>query len=128
MNGLRQLLLASSILILGSCSILEKKELQFKNNVKQIIFFSDEENYEAENSYYDALIELRNRFPNEIKNMLILSSNNAKPYYQAYQIDSCPALLVIYNNEVVVKIIGAATKDEIIKPITDVLITKAPTN
>ena len=41
--------------------------LAFDQNTKQLIFFSDEEEYEQEVSYYDAIIELKRDYPEEIK-------------------------------------------------------------
>jgi hypothetical protein len=124
MRGLQLLLFSSFILITSSCNQFKQDDLPLKNDVKQIIFFSNESDYTGEASYYDALIELKNRFPNEFKNMLVLSSTEAKPYYKAYHVEACPALLVINNNEVAVKIFGNVSKEEIIQPVTDVLTLK----
>lgn len=120
MKGMQLLLLASVLMITNSCSNGEN-ELKLKNNVKQIIFFSNEADYTGEAPYYDALIELKKSFPAEIKNMMVFSPSKAKKYYKTYNIKSCPALLVIYNSEVLVKINGSTTKDEIINPISEVL-------
>lgn len=126
MRGLQLLLFSSLILITSSCNQFNREELTLTNGVKQIIFFSNESDYTGEASYYDALIELKLKFPDDFKNMLVLSSTEAKPYYKAYHVESCPALLVINNNEVAVKIFGNVTKEEIIKPITEVLSLKPP--
>ena len=50
-----------------------RSSLTFDQNTKQLIFFSDEEEYEREVSYYDALIELKRDYPEEIKDMKIFT-------------------------------------------------------
>jgi hypothetical protein len=117
MKGLHLLLLASMLVVTGSCSMSGENELNLKRNVKQILFFSNETDYTKEATYYDALIDLKKSFPAEIKNMMVLSPSQAKDY----NIKSCPALLVIYNSEVLVKISGNADKEDIIHPISEVL-------
>ncbi|MDF2902995.1 MAG: Pal-related lipoprotein [Bacillus sp. (in: firmicutes)] len=121
MKGLPLLLLASLLVMTGSCSNSNEKELKIKHDVKQIVFFSNEADYTGEAPYYDALIELKKSFPTEVKKMLVFSPTKAKQYFKTYHIDSCPALLVIYNRKVIVKINGDATKEDIIDPIAEVL-------
>ncbi|MGJ7923119.1 small peptidoglycan-associated lipoprotein [Neobacillus sp. LXY-4] len=121
MKGLPLIFLASFMVMTGSCSKADDEGIELKQNVKQILFFSDDTDYSEEAAYYDALIELKENFPKEIKNMLVLSPTNAKQYFKAYQIKACPALLVVYNETVVVKITGNVSKDEIIHPISEVL-------
>ena len=70
---------------------------------------------------YDAIIELKRDYPEEIKNMKILTSSDSKKYFKTFQIDRCPALIVYYNNEVIVKIEGKATKEEIVTPVSNAL-------
>jgi hypothetical protein len=121
MKRLPLLLLASLLVITVSCSQSNKGGLQLKKNVKQILFFSNESNYSEEGSYYDALIELKKRFPDEIKNLIVLSPNNAKQLLKSYKIETCPALLVVYNENVIVKITGKVSKEDIINPVSKAL-------
>lgn len=122
MKGLQFFLLAALLVITSSCNNHGTKELTLKNNVKHIIFISNDSDYTKEAPYYDALIELKKSFPAEIKNMIVFSPAKAKEYYKTYKINTFPALLVIYNSKVLVNINGtAATKEEIIQPVSEVL-------
>lgn len=114
------LLFMASLLFITSCGNYKPKdELILDKNSKQIIFFSNEKDYKEEASYYDAIIELKKEFPNEIKNMKILTLDNAKKYYETFDIEGSPAILLIYNEKVIVKIKGDTSAEQIIKPLSD---------
>lgn len=118
----RSLLFVTSLMvIISSCEKFSEESLNLKKDVMQIIFFSNEADYTQEASYYDALIELKQDFPTEIKNMLVLSPTQGKQYYNTFNVKSCPALLVIYNNEVMVRINGDTSTEKIIRPVSEVL-------
>jgi hypothetical protein len=125
MKGKPFLIMASILLFMVSC---DKKEqinlnLTFDQNKKQLVFFSDEDEYEQEVSYYDAIIELKRDFPEEVKNMKILTATDSEEYFNTFQVDHCPTLLVYYKNEVIIEIEGQATIEEIIAPVASVLST-----
>ncbi|MEH7346895.1 small peptidoglycan-associated lipoprotein [Bacillus sp. JJ1532] len=112
----------ASFLFITSCNHFKPQdELIFDNNRKQIIFFSNEKDYEEEASYYDAIIELKKEFPDEIKNMKIISSDKAKRYYEAFDVQSSPTILIIHQEKVIVKIKGDTSTEQIIKPLSDAL-------
>lgn len=122
MKGLPLLFITSLLFVTASCKSNDaNKDLNIDNSIKQVIFFSDETEYQYEASYYDAIIDLKKEFPEEIKNMMILSPTKAKQYYDTFQVKECPAIIVIYNNQVVVKVDGDTSKEKIIKPIAKVL-------
>lgn len=121
MKGLPYFFIASLLFITSCCNIKTNNELILDKNSKQIIFFSNEKDYKEEASYYDAIIELKKDFPDEIKNMKIISSENAKKYYEVFNVESSPALLLIYNDKVLVNIMGDTTTDQIIKPLEEAL-------
>lgn len=122
MKGKPILLMAASLLLIISCDRKEPKHsLNVDHNTKQIVFFSDDEALEQEVSYYDAIIELKKSYPEEMKNMKILSASELDDYSNMFEIDHCPALLVYYRNQVIVEIEGKATTDEIVVPIAKVL-------
>jgi hypothetical protein len=123
MKPLSLLLFTSLLIITGSCNRKNEQQIHFKQDVIQIVFFSNESDYSKEASYYDALIELKKKYPTEIKNMIVLSPDKGKPFSEAYDVETCPALLVIYNNKVIARIVGQSSIDEIINPVTDSLIT-----
>jgi len=116
------LLMAASLLLLLSCDKKEPQHLlSIDHNTKQIVFFSNDEALEQEVSYYDAIIELKNNYPEEMKNLKILSASELDDYSRIFEIDHCPALLVFYQNKVIAEIEGTATKEEVIAPIAKVL-------
>jgi hypothetical protein len=125
MKGLPLLLLASLLFITSSCKHVETKEdLDIDQNIKQLIFFTDDQAYEQEVTYYDAIIELKKEFPSDIKNMKVISAAHVKKYYDSFQIDSCPAILLVYKDKVLVRVKGAVPKDQIVNPLTDALKNK----
>jgi hypothetical protein len=122
MKGLSMILTVTFLLFTSSCSSINKYEdLGLESDVKQIIFFSDDANYNYEAPYYDAIIELKREFPEEFKNMMVLSGNKASRYDNLLEVEKQPALVIFYQDKVAVKIHGNVSKDEIIKPVTDFL-------
>lgn len=122
MKGKSSLIVASTLLLIMSCDRKESiNSWSIDQNTKQVVFFSDEEDYEQEVSYYDAIIQLKREYPEEIKNMKTLSASEMKDYTHIFQINHCPALLVYYKDQVIVEIEGNATIDEIVTPVANVL-------
>jgi hypothetical protein len=122
MKGLSMILTATFLIFTSSCSSMNKyEELGLNYDVKQIIFFSDDDNYNSEASYYDAIIDLKREFPEEFDNMMVLSGNKANKYDKLFDVENHPALVVFYQDKVVVKIHGRVSKDEIIQPIAHFL-------
>jgi hypothetical protein len=122
MKGLSLILTATFLLFTSSCSSMNKyEELGLEYDVKQIIFFSNEANYNYEAPYYDAIIELKRDFPEEFNNMMVLTGNKANKYDKLLEVEKHPALVVFYRDKVVVKIHGKVSKEEIIKPIANFL-------
>ena len=123
MKGKPFLIMASTLFFMVSCDNNNQiiSSLTFDPNTKQLVFFSDDDEYEQELSYYDAIIELKRDYPEEIKNMVTFTSSDSKKYFETFQIDHCPALIVYHNNEVIVEIEGKATTEAIVIPISDAL-------
>jgi hypothetical protein len=123
MKGLAAVYMFSLLFFTASCNNhYSIDSLSIKDNVKQIIFFSDETNVQQESAYYDAIIELRKDFPKEIENMMVFSKDEGKKYFDSIQIKNSPAIIVIYNNEIVANINGLASKDQIMQPISKALL------
>ncbi|WP_077617672.1 hypothetical protein [Bacillus sinesaloumensis] len=116
------ILIILSFFILSSCSSYDKQPVLPETDEKQIIFFSDEENLRNESNYYDALLELRNKYPTEIGNMKVVSSDESR-LYTKYQVEEYPSLLIVQHDKVLKKIEGNVDKNEIITPLEDVLAT-----
>ena len=123
MKGKPFLIMAFALFFMVSCDNHKqlRSSLTFDQNTKQLIFFSDAEEYEREVSYYDALIELKRDYPDEIKDMKIFTTSDSKKYFEKFQIDRCPALIVFYNNKVITVIEGKATVEEIVTPVSNAL-------
>lgn len=107
-----------SVLILSSCdSNNEFDENEIKD--KQILFFSDDSNIEREAVYYDAILDLRKEFPEEIDSMKVISDEKE---YGPFKVNTIPSLIVIEKKEVIVHIEGnVLAKEDILKPISDAL-------
>ncbi len=111
-----------SFFILSSCQ--ENKpftHLQFPNDSKTLVFFTDEANIQNESTYYDAIIDLKRSFPNEVANLKVIPFQNEKKLYKQFNIKSTPSLLVVSDNEVVTHIDGTRQKEEIIGSIEQAL-------
>lgn len=122
MRGFPLVIIASFLLLMTACNHNKLTgNLEIDHRVKQIIFFSNESNYQVEAPYYDAIIELKQQFPEEVKNMMTLSPTNAKEHFATYDVTDCPTIIVIFNDKIMVKVDGESTKEQIIKPIADAL-------
>lgn len=122
MKGISFILVASFLFLTSSCNTSNHAdELALDKNIKQVIFFSSEDDYEQEASYYDAIIELKEQYPKAIDNMMIIPASNAKKYDDFLHVEHCPAIFVVYGNQIIAKVNGKVTKDEIIEPLSKVL-------
>ncbi|MBA4537909.1 small peptidoglycan-associated lipoprotein [Bacillus aquiflavi] len=111
------------LLLTVSCEKNEQTiDLNNADNVKQILFFSDETALTEEAEYYDALLDLKKDFPIEINNMKVLINSENKKVYSEFDISTSPTILVLYNGEVIEKISGDVPKEEIIEPLTKALL------
>ena len=122
MKGFSFVLIASFLFLTSSCNSNQASDsLNLNKGTKQIVFFSDEEDYRYEASYCDAIIELKKEFPEEIDNMKVIPSSDAKKYYDAFDVERPPAILVVYGDRVIARVKGTVTKEQIIEPLTTVL-------
>ncbi|MGM7720210.1 hypothetical protein [uncultured Metabacillus sp.] len=112
------------VFILSSCEGVlysQTKPDEEMTREKQLLFFSDDENIDREAVYYDALLDIKKEFPEDFKNMKVISENSN---YDDFEVDIYPSLLVIEEDKVIVHIEGALlTKEEIMKPISKALST-----
>jgi hypothetical protein len=124
MKSLAAVYMFSLLIFTASCSDhYSIDSLAIKENVKQIIFFSDESNVQKEVPYYDAIIELKRDFPKEVENMMVFTRDEGKKYYDSFQIKNSPAIIVIYNDEIVANINGTVSKDQIMQPVSKALLS-----
>jgi hypothetical protein len=92
--------------------------LAINRDAREVLFFSDETDYDREAAYYDALIELKKQYPQEMDSMKVLSATTEKNYYDTFNIQKCPAIIVIYKDKIMVNINGNASKEQIIHSVT----------
>lgn len=116
------ILITLSFFILSSCQ--ENKTIthvQFPEHSKTLVFFTDESNIQDENTYYDAILDLKRSYPDEVANLMVVPIRDEKILYKQFNIKSTPSLLVVLNNEVVTQVDGTRHKDEIIGSIEKAL-------
>ncbi|XXM73369.1 hypothetical protein ACQ0QQ_05605 [Lysinibacillus sphaericus] len=116
-------MLASTALLLTSCNDLAADKVVLAEDrfiERQIIFFSDERNISKEVAYYDAIIELKNEYPEDLKHLEVVnfSSEKSNPKVQS---TAYPAIVVVDNNQVVTKITGEAHKNQIVKSVSNAI-------
>lgn len=122
MKSLSFVFVAFFLLLTSSCTNPNvSDDLNLNKDIKQVVFFSDEEDYNHEASYYDAIIELKKQYPNEIDNMMVIPASSAKEYYDIFEVENCPAILVVYGDQVIARVNGSVTKNQIIEPLAKVL-------
>jgi hypothetical protein len=122
MKGLSFVFVASFLFLTASCNpVNDSDDLMLSEGIKQIVFFSDEENYKHEASYYDAIIELKKQYPTEFDNMMIVQASNANKYHNLFEVEQFPAILVVHGDKVIANVNGTVTKDQIIEPLSAVL-------
>ena len=122
LKGLSTIIVIMLLMIIASCDRSKSTDvLPFDQDVKQLIFLSDESEYLYEAAYYDALIELKKTYPDAIKNMKTINPNYSKEYMEFLSVKDNPAIIVIYKNKIVASVNGEESVDEIIQPIAKVL-------
>lgn len=122
LKGFSKLIVIMLLLIIVSCDSSKSIDvLPFDENVKQLIFLSDESEYQYEAAYYDALIELKETYPEAVKNMKTINPNRSKEFLDFLTIKDNPAIIVVYNNEIIATVNGEESVEEIVKPIANVL-------
>ncbi|MBM7586669.1 hypothetical protein JOC86_003221 [Bacillus pakistanensis] len=110
-----------NIFILSSCNSVEKITDANEIIKKEIVFFTDENNVRNETSYYDAVIELKRRFPEELKEMKIVSKKNEDENKFSKYNETYPAIVMIDQNQVVLKIVGYTDTEDIVIPISNTI-------
>lgn len=122
MKVLTSFFILSMVFLNSSCTHQpQNNNMLVDNKSQQLLFFSDESNYEKENEYYDALIELKDQYPEEMSKLRVVTSEYEKDYYNAYDIKNSPALIVIDQNKIVIHIKGQSSKDEIVQSVSTFL-------
>ncbi|MGE6753275.1 hypothetical protein ACQKFO_07480 [Rossellomorea sp. NPDC071047] len=118
------ILIISTMLLLTSCDYISSNKVVLAEDQfieKQVIFFTDERNVSKEIPYYDAIIELKKQYPDSLKRLRVVSLNTEAPKKIADSPPTSPAIVVVENNQVICKVEGDITKEEIIKPVSSAI-------
>lgn len=111
-----------SFFILSSCQENQSiTHIQFPDDSRTLVFFTDESNLQDESTYYDAIIDLKSSFPDEVANLKVVHSEDEKILYKQFNVKATPSLIVVYDNEVVTQIEGSQPKKDIIVSIEQAL-------
>lgn len=121
MKKIPLLLLSFLLFLTCSCAKSEIGDGLKMDEEIQIIFFTDESQYEYEAPYYEAIIDLKKKFPREFKQMIVLTPKTAEQYEKKFGIKDYPALLVLHKGKSIVKIQGAYTRKDIVEPVSAAL-------
>jgi hypothetical protein len=116
--------LVISIMLLSGCIIIKQEGLNIQSPERQVLLFSDEKNIGAEERYYDALLDLRGQFPEELKNIRIVHQSSIWINHDLVELQSYPALVIIENNKILAKIEGSVPKQHITKQLQRALDAK----
>ncbi|WP_082892556.1 hypothetical protein [Rossellomorea aquimaris] len=116
--------LVFSMLLLTSCNNLSSSKTALAEDRfidKQVIFFTDEKNVSKEISYYDAIIELKNEYPEGLKHLKVVSLNTKNSKEIVKTATTSPAIVVVENNQVIFKVEGKVSKEQIVNPVSNVI-------
>jgi hypothetical protein len=102
------------LFVISGCSITQsmppQKDKISEIDNQQLIFFSNEKNMEKEIVYYDAILDLKKDFPEQVVNMEVHEDTDG----WKDEVDKVPCLMLVDNEKVVEKIEGSENKkDEI---------------
>jgi hypothetical protein len=117
-------ILTSTMLLLTSCNDITSNKVVLAQDQfidKQVIFFTDERNVSREIPYYDAIIELKKQYPHHFKQLKVVSVNTKAKNKIADTPPTSPAIVVVENNQVICKVEGYNTKENIVKPVSRIM-------
>ncbi len=107
-------------MMISACQKSDAKSIEIDSSVKQVLFFSNETehgNLQMEAPYYDAIIELRQRFPEEFSEIKTFAPTTDKDIFTKLEVQDCPAIIILHNDEVLAQVAGESSKEEILQPI-----------
>jgi hypothetical protein len=113
-----------SMFLLTACNTVDSDALA-KINLDgegyHLLFFSDEEKIKLENNYYDVLLDLRKKFPNEMADVILVQSTNKNEKIKKFDVSVYPTLIVIKDGEEKTRIEGKKSKREIMNHLMDAM-------
>lgn len=75
-----------------------------------LLLVSDEEYLEQEEHYYDAMIDLKKKYPDEMRNIKIVSASSNFRLVKDFDIEQYPSLLILKEKKLQTRIEGPQTK------------------
>lgn len=105
-----------SMFLLTACNTVDGdsiSDINLEGKGYHFLFFSDEEKIKLENNYYDVLLELKDKFPNEKADVILVQSTNKNEKLKKFDVSVYPTLIVIKDGEVKTRIEGKKSKREI---------------
>lgn len=108
----------SMIFLLSACQSMDGNalhSLDVNTEGFHVLFFSDDNNQNKEDNYYDVLLELRNTLPNPADLTLIHASDTTQ-----FNIVTYPTLLVIKDGKTLIRIEGKQSKQTIREMLSSV--------
>lgn len=120
-------LMLSPLLFTSACwaSNASSNPLATSHEQMMTVLFSNEQSLRDEAEYYDALLELQHTHPDESLPFQIIYSSD-KEMIKFFQIEQYPTLVVLYGDEIKLRIEGMHKKEEIIKQLEDTLQIQTP--
>lgn len=116
-----EMMIIGSIFLLSSCfstaASIENPLLQHDEETITVLF-SDSSNMHDEKTYYDALLELKQNYPNHIPSLLIIDASD-RDLIRYFNIKQFPTMLVLTGEEEDLRIEGTFTKDEILTHLVE---------
>lgn len=108
------------VFLLSSCSLNITSETINQPEERKLLFFSDNQDVHRESVYYDALIDLKRDFPEEVEGIQFIESSVEEDY--PFDVDTYPSLVVVDENKVIFQIEGhVGNKEDIISPVIKAL-------
>lgn len=105
-----------SMFILTACNTVDGdsiSDINLDDEGYHLLFFSDEEKIKLENNYYDVLLDLKKRFPNEMADVILVQSTSKNEKLKKFNVSVYPTLIVYKNGEIKTRIEGKKSKREI---------------
>jgi hypothetical protein len=115
------------LLLITSCSNNEEVITNYpflqKKDENITLLFSDDHFISEEGNYYDALLDVKRKYPEKIRSFNIIHSSD-RDLVRHYNIQEYPTLIVIHNELITIRVEGSLKKYEILKMLEETLIQK----
>ncbi|OIJ09747.1 hypothetical protein BKP35_14745 [Anaerobacillus arseniciselenatis] len=112
------------LMFLSSCNnneVLSNYPFLQKEDEHITILFSDDHYIHEEGNYYDALLDVKRRYPELIRSFNIIHSSD-RDLIRYFEISEFPTLLVIHNEKITIRVEGSLQKNEILQTLEQSLI------